>query len=431
MSLEPERPAMRATLWWVVRSVVLIGAAVLGSTWIHDRLLTVDEHAPYVVDEFIDSTMLLLVLDLEERPPAQRARRLEALHDLLGSYPMTLVPDKEGPPPDGRNRAHLAIAPAEQGTEEDVYYYGSIDGDPRRLRIGPVRLAVDFDPASRTRASLAVIAVVSAATLLLLAPWIRRLAATHRVVQRLTHGDFSARTGERGGDPLGTLGRGIDYLADRVSGLLDHQRHLLGAVSHELRAPIARLRFRLEAMEDDDPAHTAALQGAERDLDELDALVAEVVTFVRGELSSEAPESVRVDADSDCFATADSSVTLRVEGMATAWVRPRAFRRAMTNLLRNAERHAAQTVVVRVTQEASGTTISVSDDGPGVPEQDRERIFEPFARLDTHRSRDDGGLGFGLTIVRSIVERHGGRVHVQTGPEGGACFVTWWPHTTA
>ncbi|WP_251074316.1 sensor histidine kinase, partial [Streptomyces sp. ISL-111] len=101
--------------------------------------------------------------------------------------------------------------------------------------------------------------------------------------------------------------------------------------------------------------------------------------------------------------------------------------RVVGNLLDNAQRHTEGLVAVSVTADGSGMRVEVRDDGAGVPEDERERIFERFVRLDDARSRDDGGAGLGLAIARDVVTRHGGTLTVHRAPEGGAAFRLWLP----
>jgi signal transduction histidine kinase len=101
--------------------------------------------------------------------------------------------------------------------------------------------------------------------------------------------------------------------------------------------------------------------------------------------------------------------------------------RVVRNLLENANRYALSRIVVELGQQDRVAILAVGDDGPGIPSDDRERVFERFTRLDDSRSRDTGGAGLGLAIVREIVERHGGSINVEAGPTGGARFVVRLP----
>ena len=101
--------------------------------------------------------------------------------------------------------------------------------------------------------------------------------------------------------------------------------------------------------------------------------------------------------------------------------------RMVSNLVDNAARHAATAVQIGLTSHADIVRLTVDDDGPGIPSADRERVFERFVRLDTSRTRDQGGSGLGLAVVRSIVTRHRGHVRVEDSPTGGARFIVELP----
>jgi signal transduction histidine kinase len=103
--------------------------------------------------------------------------------------------------------------------------------------------------------------------------------------------------------------------------------------------------------------------------------------------------------------------------------------RALANVVRNAVRHARQRVVIAVARDGACTTVHVDDDGPGIPPEERERLLEPFARLDASRARDAGGVGLGLAIVKSVAEWHGGGVHIAESPAGGARVIMNWGQT--
>jgi len=124
-------------------------------------------------------------------------------------------------------------------------------------------------------------------------------------------------------------------------------------------------------------------------------------------------------------------VTLDVADDLVARAEPRLFARAVENLLRNALRYARERVVVSAWVTEGRLEVAVRDDGPGSPAEARERVFQPFGRLDRSRSRAEGGAGLGLAIARRIVERHGGSTGILDAPEGGAELRTRWPLTAA
>ncbi|MET0090218.1 MAG: ATP-binding protein [Candidatus Thiodiazotropha sp.] len=232
----------------------------------------------------------------------------------------------------------------------------------------------------------------------------------------------------------------FNAMAERMQRLIHSHRELTGAVSHELRTPIARLRFRVDMLEEplaeeDLQRH---VQGMRKDIVELEELVSESLSYSR--LDRERPELVLesvyltdwlqallIETEEDL-----SGVTTRLNSspgdrQIQAPLDTRLMGRAVKNLLRNARRHAASQVTLRIACEAGEARILVEDDGSGVPEQERERIFEPFARLDAARDRESGGVGLGLAIVSQIARWHDGKAWVENTAEGGARFVIAWP----
>ena len=259
----------------------------------------------------------------------------------------------------------------------------------------------------------------------------RRLETLKRGVEAFGQGKLDRRVEVEGRDEVATLARSFNLAAERIEALVRSNKSLLANASHELRSPLARLKMATSLMGD------AAVSERERDhlrteintdIAELDGLVDEVLLASRLEASSEptnlesvdllalaVEEGARVDAD--------------VEG-APASVRgeERLLRRALRNLLENARRYGGGEIRVDLEDKAAaGIEIRVSDNGPGVPDAFRERIFEPFFRLPGHAERA-GGVGLGLALVRQIVERHHGRIRcVRPSEDGGCCFVISLP----
>lgn len=306
------------------------------------------------------------------------------------------------------------------------------------LVMGPLR-----PPSRRVHDSLllavgAILVIICGTGLLVAGPLVRRLRRLERTAQRITDGDLTARADVSSRDAVGSLAARFNAMADRVQALLEAQSELLQAVSHELRTPIARLRFGLQMLEDapDDADRTARARAMEQDLDELDACVEELLLFVRVGDRARAldlqPVTVAAEAQEliDRLPEPRPELRLVVEAAAPgarALADGRYLRRALGNVLANAVRYARSTVVIRITRQAEGLEVAVEDDGPGVPAADRERVFEPFARLDDSRSRASGGHGLGLAIVRRILTAHGGSAVIEDTPGGGARVVTRWP----
>ncbi|MFH0521989.1 sensor histidine kinase [Streptomyces sp. M41] len=201
---------------------------------------------------------------------------------------------------------------------------------------------------------------------------------------------------------------------------VERQRRFVADASHELRSPIASLRTQLEV----GTAHPELLDldGAVQDTVRLQDLAADLLLLARLD-AGERPGDTRFDLGALARREAEgrTGVTVQAQDVQVAGSRGQVGR-VLVNLLDNAQRHARSEVTVTVGRQGDWAVVAVADDGDGVAEADRERIFERFVRLDEARSRDDGGAGLGLAIARDVAVRHGGTLTVGRAPTGGALF---------
>jgi two-component system OmpR family sensor kinase len=228
-------------------------------------------------------------------------------------------------------------------------------------------------------------------------------------------------------------------MAGDIENLLNQQRDLLNAVSHELRTPLTRLDFGLAlALSDDLPATSRErLQGLVDHIRELDELVLELLSYSRLQNPARVPEQVEVSLDEfidsilgsvDDEQAPDIVIDVLLHGQLERFsLDPRLTARALQNLLRNAMRYCEKRIQIGVQVCPRGCEIWVDDDGIGIPDDERERIFEPFYRLDRSRDRSTGGFGLGLAISRRALEAQGGTLTVESSPLGGARFRLWLP----
>ncbi|MDP1648304.1 MAG: HAMP domain-containing sensor histidine kinase [Rubrivivax sp.] len=258
----------------------------------------------------------------------------------------------------------------------------------------------------------------------------RRLEALKQGVESFGAGALHQRVAEDGRDEVAALGASFNRAAARIEALLRSHQSLLANASHELRSPLARLKMALAMIEEAPPAQRAALRKEiDTDIAELDALVGEVLLTSR--LDAAAALDVREPVSLLAVAAEEAA---RVGATALGddvQVRgdERLLRRAVRNLLENARRYGGAEVeacATRLPGPDGRVELRVCDRGPGVPEAYRERIFEAFFRLPGHAERE-GGVGLGLSLVRQIAERHGGRVRCEPRAGGGSCFVLELP----
>ena len=254
----------------------------------------------------------------------------------------------------------------------------------------------------------------------------RRLEALKRGVEAFGAGRLSHRVDAGGRDEVAAVASSFNHAAERIETLVASHRNLLANASHELRSPLARLKMALSLLETAPPGATpqrAQLKAEiERNISELDALVEEVLLASRLDAQRELEPAERVDLlalaaeEGSRFDAVVSGDDVSVQGS------ERLLRRALRNLLENARRYGGeQPPEVSVQASADEVRVAVSDRGPGVPEAERERIFEPFYRLPGHAEKA-GGVGLGLSLVRQIAERHRGRVRVAPRAGGGSAF---------
>jgi signal transduction histidine kinase len=233
----------------------------------------------------------------------------------------------------------------------------------------------------------------------------------------LADGRQVAEGEEVGRDEVAALARSFNRAADRIQQLVEAERRQLAFASHELRSPLARLRVSIEMMAGD----SSLKARAERDVEELDALIGELLEASRLEALGRADRDEAIDL-LGLVAEEAARVEAAVEGQAVE-VRgdPRLLRRLVRNLLENARRHGGTSVEARVARLETGARLTVADRGPGVAPTERERIFEPFYR-PPGAPETGASYGLGLALVRQIARAHGGEARCQAREGGGTVF---------
>jgi signal transduction histidine kinase len=258
----------------------------------------------------------------------------------------------------------------------------------------------------------------------------RRLESLKQGVERFGAGALGHRVDASGRDEVAAVAASFNLAAERIEALVGSHKTLLANASHELRSPLARMKMALSLL--DDSTDAAQRERLARELrtsiGELDALVEEVLLASRIDAQAAtftpvpvdviglaAEEAAQVGAELQAH---DAQLVVRGD--------ERLVRRALRNLLENARRYGGDEISVLAERRGSMVELRVCDRGPGVPEALSERIFEPFFRLPGHAERE-GGVGLGLSLVKQIAERHGGRVQCLPHDGGGSCFVLSLP----
>ena len=397
---------------------------------------------------FMRGTITLIESELYRHPRSSWQRKIKEIDDKF-SYNLGIVEritlDRTLTPPqvDKLDAGDIAI------DHDGDIMYRRLGTSSQVLVVGP--LASNRNPELKDRLPLelrlrlltwSLIGVIFGIALWFwIRPVWRDLEALRQTARDLGDGNFEARSPNARSQLIAPLSDTMNSMAERVQQLLATHRELSCGISHELRTPIARMRFALEMInETDDSAERERLWSMmEADLDELDQLIDTSLTYARFE--REAPEahfssvpfaawlSDQVDGvrllGRDLRVTVD---TAQIPENQMIDLDRKAMPYALRNLLRNAFKYAAHNI--RVSAELSGEQIRihVDDDGIGIPADEREHIFSAFTRLDRSRDRATGGYGLGLAIARRVLELQGGTAIAGAAPElGGARFTLSWP----
>ncbi|WP_033312959.1 ATP-binding protein [Streptomyces iakyrus] len=452
------RATLGATLVVAV-ALVAAGAAVLlslRSNLIGEAGTQAERSARAVASELAAGTPYdkLSGLDGDDGPVQvldERKRLVAASEDLeriSGTDSGRVKPQPAATPPgdddDDPEDAGEALEPGEI-SGESVFSNGSatIDGEAQDYRFAAVEvethdrghltvyagspLAAEHG-AVRTALTVMLIGfplllgVVAAVTWLVTRRALRPVEGIRREMAAITQSeDLARRVPEPDThDEIARLASTTNETLAALETSVERQRRFVADASHELRSPIASLRTQLEVA----AAHPELLDldGAVEDTVRLQRLAADLLLLARLD-AGERPGDAKVDLAGLAREEAEGrpGVTVDAERVEVAGSRGQ-LGRVLANLLDNAQRHARSAVTVDVRREGDRAVVGVADDGDGVPDGDRERIFERFVRLDAARSRDDGGAGLGLAIARDVAVRHGGTLTAGRGPAGGALF---------
>jgi len=387
------------------------------------------------------ATVVLVIDELGHHPLAQWDQATANIQAHFG-YPVSRVKmadvrlDRDQLERLKRKEVVIALS---DGASQDagIRVYAKIGDTGDVLLLGPIR-QLDQRPWSLlVPLGMAALLMMGLAAYLLVRPLERRLKSLESAVQQVARGNLAVRAADGGRDAVGQLATSFNGMTEHIARLISAQREMTRAVSHELRTPVARIRFGLEMIGDiDDGADRRhRIAAIDHDIDQLDALIDEILTYAR--LEEGMPAIAWADVDLAALAKQVKSelqpiagnivIDVNAEGELSADGEERYLHRVAQNLVTNAIRYARSRIVLHVLVQGDDIELVVEDDGPGIPEADRERVFKPFARLDDSRHRASGGYGLGLSIVQRVAEWHGGRVWVDKATLGGAAFHMRWP----
>lgn len=281
--------------------------------------------------------------------------------------------------------------------------------------------------------------LISLGVYALIFPLERKLQLIQSGITKVREGKLNTKVKVVGEDEIAHLAATFNSMTEHIRRLIESQRELTRAVSHELRTPVARIRFAVDMLADTDDYEDRMSQRdyIDQDIESLNGLIDEILTYAKLEEGSPKMDWEDVDLqelvsqivrETNALGKPVTVKVGKVQKGAFAQADRRYLHRVLQNLAGNATRYAESTIIISAGLEKNEAFISVEDDGQGIPEKDREKVFIPFARLDDSRTRASGGYGLGLSIVSRIAFWFNGRMSVDESPTlGGARFIMTWP----
>ncbi len=378
-------------------------------------------------DPWLVSTLRLMESDLAAFPADARAERAVELGRRLGlEIDLLETGDISGATP-GEIPDELVDDTGR------IYYLWHSAALGSAIRLGP------FEPESTGWLARLLPVLFYASILLIVGLWLRPLLNDLRLLT-----DASQKFASDYREPLDTahrttqvrsLARNLDDMSARVSQLIQSQKEMTAALSHEMRTPLARVRFAVAVLEGEvDERLHLQLRAVSNDVQQIDDLISDMLDYARLD-----HPGLRMDCQSVAIAPwlaqvlatcppHERIVNVRHEGLETLWMEPRLMELALSNLLANALRYARRNVSIELARDKGLCRMVVEDDGEGIPEDRRASVFHAFTRLDTSRNRDTGGFGLGLAIVARVAMLHRGRVSAASSASlGGARLALEWP----
>jgi two-component system sensor histidine kinase RstB len=381
--------------------------------------------------DLLQTTLTLIEHTLDDTPEAQWPAELAKLdHEL--DFNVALKP-LQSLPLDKKAMQSLADGDIVM-LESELLYLQRIKDSQYALVAGPMNYLVFMHELKWLDYALLTMIGLSLAipVLVWMRPHWNELVQLENAAKQLSQGQFEARVSLSTTSGLQPLATGFNHMAQSVERLLESKQTLINAVAHELRTPLARLRYRM-ALLDADAASTVS-EGIERDLSSIGSLIDELLLHARLGRPDLPMQPALLPAEAwlrqrlDDLTSHHPQLQVRLFNYHdTLYGDDTLLARALDNLLINAARYGQGEIALSFGIVNGEQQLSVADNGKGIAETDRSRVMEPFVRLDPSREKGQGGYGLGLAIVQQIMLAHHGRVEIDHSPLGGACFRLCWP----
>ena len=379
-------------------------------------------------DRWLVASFNLIEHDLLLLPEADRVSAAESFNDAIGASVQFLQQDEISAP--GRSADTAVRLVDADGNAFYLRHAPALDG---HLRIGPIAesqdsILLDWLP---PLFYLSIFVIVG----LWLWPLLNELNLITNAAQRFAADYREPLATANRTSQLKGLASNLDEMSSRLSGMIRSQKELIAALSHEMRTPLARIRFALAVMSNKDKGDIQEqLDELGQDVLEIDQLIGTMLNYARLDHPELRMNWQVVPLDEwlsqtieKCRQPGRTISVVNRDNIDTAEMDPRLMSLALGNLLTNASRYATEKVVCTFRHADGKYSFSVEDDGKGIPESDRESIFKAFSRIDNSRNRETGGYGLGLAIVSRIAVLHGGSTTVDSSAAmGGALFTISW-----
>lgn len=384
------------------------------------------------MDDLMKSSLYLMRSELREIPPRDWNKTIDNL-DLNLSFKLHIEPmSKYQLDPRTLHRLRQGEIVA---LDDEYTFLQHIPRSHYVLAVGPIPYL--FYLHEMRILDIALLAFIGISLALPVFIWMRPhwqdMLKLENAAQRLGQGHLDERIHFDSASSLLRLGVAFNQMADNINTLVASKKRLIDGIAHELRTPLVRLRYRLEMSDNLTEAESAALN---RDIGQLESLIEELLTYAR-------LDRPRVDLNLQTLDLAEwlherlddirsvnpgFDITLDTPQRENIGVADtRLMERVLDNLVNNALRYADRRLRVGLWFDSDTAFLQVEDDGPGIPPDERQRVFEPFVRLDPSRDRATGGCGLGLAIVHSVAQAFGGYVTIDSSPLGGASVRFCWP----
>ena len=391
----------------------------------------IDDVSENYLGDLLTTVLTLIEQDLQTHPQEEWPLILKNFHldtdfdldiDPLSAYEL----DKDSW--DALSQGRIVYLPTEQT------YIEQIKNSNYLLSVGPISYSYFLKQLRWVDLVklFGVILSISIPVYAWLRPLWRDLRSIEKAAKQIGTGQMDARVQLAENSTVHPIGQAFDSMADNIKILMEQQETLMQDIAHEIRTPLARLRYRLALISNTDDTTL------DHDITEIEHLIDELL--FKAKVDAQAPtQNINQTFNAEtwlnhCINQAQITTSSDIQWavhftLSTSLCRgdEHLLTRALTNLLNNAKRFAQHQIVVSLTESAQHYRLSVADDGVGIPEEQVHHIFQPFYRLDQSRSRQTGGYGLGLAIVSSIAKLHHGSAQVTRSELGGALFSIVWP----